>query len=482
MIRAVSTWRQKRRSGFLQVAPACAAALLLAACSTTRPWVNQPITAESPSASTPIAAPTVEAAADARPTPAIIAAVTLSGGGARAAAFGLGVLQELKETQFTWDGRQTTLLDEVGLVSGVSGGSVLAGYYAAFGDETFTRFERDFLLVNFQSSLVGDLTSPGSLYRLTSPWWGRSNILAQRLDTVFRGTTFGELRRTRPKPRLLVTATDLTTGGPFEFTPEQFALICSDLDSVPLSFAAAASAAVPILLSPVTLHNYAGNCPPSVPLYEQSPADGNLSARLLNLIAQSYQDSKERPYIHLVDGGMVDNLGVRSLVDRVIAGGSLERSFGALPPGSVHKIVLISVNSERDTAERIDTSDRVPSVGQVVDSLVFGAGSRVTTETTEMVNDVARRMSEQLRADRTRPGSPFAPDAEIHVINVSLRGLRDPEVRRTLMSVPTAFTILPIQVRQLQIAGRQALRESPEFQRLRRSLTAAPEMAIADMP
>jgi len=144
--------------------------------------------------------------------------------------------------------------------------------------------------------------------------------------------------------------------------------------------------------------------------------------------------------------------------------------------------VLISVNSERDTAERIDTRDRVPTVGQVVDSLVFGAGSRVTTETTEMVNDVARRMSEQLRADRARPGSPFASDAEIHVINVSLRGLRDPDVRRTLLSVPTAFTILPIQVRQLQIAGRHALRESPEFQRLRRSLAAEPELAIADIP
>ena len=33
---------------------------------------------------------------------------------------------------------------------------------------------------------------------------------------------------------------------------EQFALICSDLESVPLSFAVAASSAVPILLSPVT--------------------------------------------------------------------------------------------------------------------------------------------------------------------------------------------------------------------------------------
>src|SRR4030095_12237645 len=157
-----------------------------------------------------------------------VAAVALSGGGARAAAFGLGVLQELKDPQCAWDGRQTPLLDEVGLISGVSGGSILASYYAAFGDEVFTRFERDFLLMDFQSELMLDMASPGSLYRLGSPWWGRSNVLAQRLDTVFRGTTFGDLRRKRPKPSLLVTATDLTTGAPFEFTAEQFALICSD--------------------------------------------------------------------------------------------------------------------------------------------------------------------------------------------------------------------------------------------------------------
>ena len=64
------------------------------------------------------------------------------------------MLQELKATRFELDGRETTLLDEVGLISGVSGGSVLASYYAAFGDETFERFERDFLLVNFQTGLI----------------------------------------------------------------------------------------------------------------------------------------------------------------------------------------------------------------------------------------------------------------------------------------------------------------------------------------
>ena len=107
---------------------------LLGACSTTRPWVNQPLAAVAQLASTPALKPMLTVSAPPG-SPSVIAAVALSGGGARAAAFGLGVLEELKATRFPLGGRSTTLLDEVGLVSGVSGGSVLATYYAAFGDE-----------------------------------------------------------------------------------------------------------------------------------------------------------------------------------------------------------------------------------------------------------------------------------------------------------------------------------------------------------
>lgn len=438
-----------------------AAALALAACSTVRPWVNQPV---EPGAA--LAEPVAAAPAELQP---FAAAVTLSGGGARAAAFGLGVLQELKATRFEMDGRETTLLDEVGLVSGVSGGSILASYYAAFGDATFDSFERDFLLVNFQTGLLQQALSPSTLHDLTSPWYGRSNVLEKRLQGVFRGMTFGELRRQRPWPRLLVTATDLTTGAPFEFTPEQFALICSDFDSVPLSFAVASSSSVPLLLSPVTVRNYGGTCPRS----EQrlSARSGhNLSARFRRMIADSYRDAEKRPYIHLVDGGLGDNLGVRGLVDHTIASGSLHAAFGHRPPGSVRHIVLVVVNSERDTADRIDQSDRVPGPIQVLDALIFGAGSRGTEETTEIVKDAGRRAAEELRKSRGNAGSPFAADAEIFVINVRLRDLHDAELRRTLLHVPTAFEILPAHSRQLQAAGRTALRQSAEFQRLRRSL------------
>ena len=59
---------------------------------------------------------------------------------------------------------------------------------------------------------------------------------------------------------IVPTATDISTGARFGFNQAIFDVICSDLLSVPLSRAAAASSAVPFALSPVTMNNYGGSC------------------------------------------------------------------------------------------------------------------------------------------------------------------------------------------------------------------------------
>jgi len=446
--------------------PALLALALLTGCSTLRPWQNAPA---PPSG----AAPAVTGLGpDRSDRPSMVAALTLSGGGARAAAFGLGVLRELKDTSFVWEGRETTLFDEIGLVSGVSGGSILAAHYASFGDETLTRFEPEFLLRDFDGDLIVGALSPTRLHDLSSPWYGRSNVLADRLDALYRGRTFADLAKRARGPELLVTATDLTTGAPFEFNAEQFALICSDLGSVPLSFAVAASSAVPLLLTPVTLRNHAGDCahPPLPATGNAVSAEADYRTRMLKASAESYLDVRERPFLHLVDGGLADNLGMRGLLDRVVATGSIQDSFRDVKPGSIRKLILIAVNSERDLAERIDQSDQVPSTGQVMDALLFGAGSRVTQMTLAMLDDDLRRWSQELQRHRGAPGSPFAADAALHVISISLRDVPDPHRRRSALQVPTAFTIAPSDVQLLQDAGREALRRSPAFQQLRQSL------------
>lgn len=451
------------------------AAVMLTGCSTLRPWQN----AAAPQLSSHGAGPPGYGPEDTDKR-SIVAALTLSGGGARAAAFGLGVLRELKATRFAWEGKETTLLDEIGLISGVSGGSILATHYAAFGDETLTRFEPDFLLRNFQGDLIRSALSLSRFPKLMSPWYGRSNSLEENLGMLYRGRTFGDLAARKRGPRLLVTATDLTTGSAFEFSREQFGLICSDLDSVPLSFAVAASSAVPLVLSPMTLQNHAGSCPhsPSADSGKTASIAANYRSRMMKASAESYRDAQERPFLHLVDGGLADNLGIRGLLDRVVATGSIQDSFRDWPPGSIRKLVLIAVNSERAPADRIDQSDLVPTIAQATGALLFGAGSRSTQMALAMLEDDVRRWNEELERHRGASDSPFASDAEIHVISVSLRDVPDTERRRLALRVPTAFTIDAADVQLLQDSAREALRRSPAFQHLSRGLGVPLQQAV----
>ena len=60
--------------------------------------------------------------------------LSFSGGGTRAAAFSYGVLEELRRTEITVDGQRRRLIDEVDIITGVSGGSFTALAYALHGE------------------------------------------------------------------------------------------------------------------------------------------------------------------------------------------------------------------------------------------------------------------------------------------------------------------------------------------------------------
>jgi len=427
--------------------------ILLCGCSSHRPWTNS-----GPKE------PSKPYIVGSGPDRSIVAAVTLSGGGTRAAAFGLGVLATLKDTAIYWDGRHTTLLDEVSLISGVSGGSVLAAHYAAFGDLTLKNFERDFLNVDFESRIIGRASTPEGMYKLGSPWFGRTHLLAEELDRLYEGRRFGDAALRHGAPELLVTATDLSHGAPFEFSHDQLAAMCIDWREIPLSFAVAASAAVPLILSPVTLNNYTGQCHSSDKAEISTSSD--FRTQLRSATAATYFDATRRPFIHLVDGGLSDNLGVRSLLDRFVASGSIADSFPDAPEGSIRRLILIVVNAERDASETIELDSRVPTTGQVLDTLVFGAGGRDTKVTLAILQQDVVRWTEELTLARGRPGSPFSADAQIHALVVSLRVVPDPERREALTRMPTSLSLSPGQVRELQAAARSILLSSPAFRRL----------------
>jgi hypothetical protein len=151
--------------------------------------------------------------------------LAFSGGGTRAAAFSFGVMEGLRETKYQAPAGQRALLEDVDVISSVSGGSFTAAYYGLFRDRLFTDFPNVFLYRSIQTDLVLRALSPINWVRLGSPTFDRIDLAAELYDeVVFEHKTFADLLSLPRKPYIVLNATDMTLGHRFEFTQDQFDL------------------------------------------------------------------------------------------------------------------------------------------------------------------------------------------------------------------------------------------------------------------
>ena len=81
-------------------------------------------------------------------------AMTFSGGGTRAAALAYGALKALEGTTIPLTSAETSLADEIDIISSVSGGSVMAAMFGLKGRGGLAAFERDFLKRDVENDLI----------------------------------------------------------------------------------------------------------------------------------------------------------------------------------------------------------------------------------------------------------------------------------------------------------------------------------------
>ena len=409
----------------------------------------------------------------------LLLVLTFSGGGTRAAALSCGVLEELARAHFDVDGSPRRLLDEVDLISSVSGGSVTAAAYGLYGDQAFTKLETGFLKRDVQGALLSRTLNPFNWCRLWSPTFGRSDLAAEYYDKIlFHRATFADLDR-QPGPFLIINATDVSTGARFDFTQSQFDLIGSDLRSYRVSRAVAASSAVPALLSPITLKNYAGaggGAPDWLAAVERNT--NQLSDRVLFHLAEvrSYRDGTDRPYMHLVDGGVADNLGVRVVLDALSLLEAVPGLAQRYHVDRVTKVVIISVNAQASPEK---DWDRKPSPPGMIDLAVASSIipiDRYTFETLtvlkEQVEHWRERVSQQ-RRETVAGSNPTPPEIRFYPVVVSFAGLADSRERRYFMEQPTSFRLPVVAVDRLREVGGRLLRQSPAYQQLLQDLGAS---------
>ena len=414
--------------------------------------------------------------------------LAFSGGGTRAAAFSYGVLEFLKRTEIVApNGAKFRLLDSIDVITGVSGGSFTALAYGLYGDKLFDDYEQRFLKRNVQGELISRAFSPRYWGDLSSEGWGRSELASQLYDEIlFNGATFGDLNRGKG-PMILASATDISTGSRFVFNQGTFDLICSDLNAVPLSRAAAASSAVPVVLSSITIKNYGGTCnwspPPWAKLFlgDNPPRPAARAIRSIQNL-QAYGDGTKRPYLHLVDGGVSDNVGMRGVLDALEVLEALHEAGQPTPLDNAKRIIVFVVNSLSSPPTNWDESYSPPGT---IDILLKSAGTPIDAfsyETIELLRDTAAqwRTMRMLRnsaafAANKDPAVAKAlrvPAAEIYAIDVSFAALKDKKEFDYLNLQPTTFVLQPEAVDRLRAAGGTIILDSPEFKRLLKDLGA----------
>jgi NTE family protein len=393
------------------------------------------------------------------------------------------VLEELRRTEAIGpQGQRGRLLDEVDVITGVSGGSFTALAYGLHGEKLFDEYERRFLKRNVQGELVSRFLSPRNWASLWSGSWGRSEMAAELYDEIlFDGATFGDLMN-KPGPLVMATATDISTGSRLGFIQSEFDYLCSDLASVPLSRAAAASSAVPLVLSPVTLNNFGGTCGKADPVWARAISDPNNRARPASRAlqrykeVQSFQNAAERPFIHLVDGGVSDNLGMRAVLE-TMEGWEASRGYRRTTRlDRFRRIVVVVVNSLSVPRTDWDEHERPPSDLLILLKATGVPIDRNSYEAVELLKDMIARWqaSRSIREANAFAGGNNAalaravdvPDVDVYAIDVSFSSHPDAAERAYLNDLPTSFALSDEAVDRLRAAAGVILRNSDDFKRL----------------
>ena len=253
-----------------------------------------------------------------------------------------------------------------------------------------------------------------------------------------------------------------------------------------ISRAAAASNGFPGLFSPVTLTNHAADCGRRKPgwLRRVSPEECKSPLSRVGVEAyraERYLDPERTRYLHLADGGISDNLAMRSA-------GSMMQAMSAVDLRArgydhVRRLFIISVDGQgaqdSSVARRKEVGSLFAMLGPVsggqIDSYDFETLNTVTQQLAPLVGKLnATRCAEGALVD----GAP-CDGVKAELVHTSLAELPDSPDKQQLLATPTGLTLQRSDVDLLVQAGHDAIMNSTELRQFLDNYPTEPIRATA---
>jgi NTE family protein len=256
----------------------------------------------------------------------------------------------------------------------------------------------------------------------------------------------------------------------FSFTQPYFDLLCSDLSTFPVA-RAVASNGFPVLFSPITLTSHTPDCrgvrPPTAPPADWAHTPDELSRQaLLARTVNRYLDPERTQYVHLMDGGIADNLALRAAINDILVLDETNENFRRVALHARRVLVLL-VDGQSVPDPKLSREQSVGGLGHIISAVSDTQIDAYNFETLRLANDEVDRLVEAIK--RARCAQAWTIDGhncgEVRgvVVHLPLASIPDPQLRARLQAIPTGLTIPDEDVDELVASGEQLVQRTRKF-------------------
>ena len=278
--------------------------------------------------------------------------------------------------------------------------------------------------------------------------------------------------------------------------PRRFDDVCSNYDALPIATAVSASAAFPILLTPVAFQNFSKDCAGQLRSGDwirfalSNPYTPYLNlprykeARYANDLRRAPDAFRDIKYLYFLDGGLADNLGTQSLRSAMIAPYDDAGVLRAINQGKIRRLVIIVINARSDPKVKLYQRQSQPGL---VDQIEAVTSVPIDANTASLQIALSGLLDELSSAAVEAAIQAKFHDMKVYGITVDYDQIpADTPAHRTLRekakNVPTAWSLTAPQLQVTEEAGRFLLRRHPCYRALLADLQAVQPLSEADAP
>ena len=281
----------------------------------------------------------------------------------------------------------------------------------------------------------------------------------------------------------------MASGEVFSFLPGQFDDLCSDLSRFPLAGGVAASAAFPVALTPLSLKNWSAQAgcpvkpnPPSIRSALIGPDryvnlakyKSALETQQLRGCAFPCEDPSRRSpvvlYRHLLDGGLVDNLGTSAILQELFTADP-SSYLRRLNDQQIENLVAIEVIARSSAPSPVSTEAATPGIVSMIGAVIDNPIDSATRGNSTLFEDAASNLR-RIGQDRflAPPGS-LNPPTGVYSVQVDPDQFDETQpdqlaLRTAFEAIPTSWTMSADDLRTVQDAAHRLLYLHPCFVRL----------------